>query len=191
MPDINQQMKRHNALVLYFFKKMYVNRWDVLRYVFPTYIDLDDILQACYMGLWDALMTFNKGKGAFSSWVALNIRANVYRLRKYKKAIVPVDQYVKGNVVDYESVAIDTRFADHVDVVSESDSLSVIHDLANSELKERRRLVCLEKLKGLSHDEVAKNLDITRQRVHQIWSEFLVKARAKLEYLEMDVGGAA
>ena len=186
-------MRRHKGLAVYFFKHYYAPRWGTIRAVLPSYVDLDDILQCCYIGLWEAIKTYNFDKGGFTSWVFINIKSQVFRLCSVKETKTLATAFSELDIMDsdgaldsFVNTVIDESIMDNVDVLTnesfKDDLLKYVSSLPN----QRFRQVCLDRIDGCTYGEIACNNGITKQRVQQIWKVFTQGARSHLREMGWD-----
>ena len=196
MSEHDRLMAKHKGLAVFFFNQMYLSRWDSLKHTFPPFVDSDDVLQACYLGLWSAIKTYKPAHGLFSSWVKWRIRSAVGQLRKARQQL-PYTLFSEldaskavynGNVtLTCDDWIGDPKTMDFADSVFDGVSRDILLELAACQPTEKQRQVCEDRINGHTYEEIAMRQGFSKQRGQQIWYVFVKDARQKLKSLEYDV----
>jgi RNA polymerase sigma factor (sigma-70 family) len=185
-PEIaNALMREHRPLVLYFYNKIFANKWERMRGFFPKYVDLDDILQACYIGLWDAISTHNPEKSKLSTWACLYMKRRVFGLRGRKKQLSTVyfselEVSIDGVVRSYEESIKDERAIDPLEELSRAEHSKFL-DAEMKKMPAMREKICRLRLLGYKFKEIAIECGVSRQRTHQIWQQFVKRTKGENE----------
>ena len=190
MTEIDKGMKKHKRLVLFLFNKYYATTWHAKRSSFPRGIDLEDVLQSCYLGLWEALETYNEHKGNFSTWVKFKIMGHVHQLRTNKKRIKEIlfsEYELEDNSNDnekdnfrLEKILVEEKYPNQTDCLVELLKLEFIQEWVENITDMRIRHICKGRLEGKTFGELSSNLGITKQRVQNIYAKFLKTAAVEL-----------
>ena len=189
MVDCESLMRKHKPLAVYFFNKLYLSKWNSIKHMFPEYIDTDDVEQACYVGLWRALETFEGSKGNFSTWVLNHIRSKVnglYRLKRDMSYFTFTDMDAKNPIsseasgVSFESLVDDRSIPDPIDKVYVENVSKFARSLLCLESSKKCRQVCLDRLDGYTFPEISLRSGLTKQRVHQIWGRFVKRVKSRV-----------
>lgn len=145
-------------------------------------VDVDDLMQAAFLGLIDASRTYDASKGeTWSTWALRYIRKEIHALigwrdGKFTKAHsgalsldVPVSEDYEGTMLD----ALEDDTLDPVDAGAILDDDRRIVREAVADLKDDRQREVVERwqLGGETQAAVAESLGVSSERVRQFWKK--------------------
>lgn len=124
-------------------------------------MQLDDLVQEGNIGLIRALRSYDEKRGKFFWYAYVCIRNEI------RSAIDRNSGFPKSNSNK------DLRSYNHV----YHDDLDKIRDEIDK-MSEREQQIITKRLNGFSYTEIASSLDISRQRVEQIWNKIVERLRS-------------
>jgi RNA polymerase sigma factor (sigma-70 family) len=194
MKTINSQSEvdrlvKDNIKLAYYFARKYKGYY--FSAVAPSSYFLDgqgfddDLVSACMLALLNAAKTYDKTKGAFSTWTSWYVFKEMTQLRKNKnkkksipKEIVFAD--LNNPQEDGETINFQDTIPSKENIVEALDEKCKIENLLKIAKERGKNLkyietICNLKVQGKSFREIGSRLGVSYQRVQQIWKQFTLE----------------
>ena len=184
--EINRLLEENKGLIIHFYRKFtnyYIKSWKEICDRTMNYIDLDDIYQACYIGMWFAILTHDETKGKLSTWARVYINRMFHGFLETNKKKLGVFQFSElGTDSETEEMFsfennIEDKNQDVLKDVFMDINGDLIRDYINKLKNEKHKKVILQRLSGMTFNEISKENGITKQRCHQIVEKMKYKLK--------------
>lgn len=163
------ELLKDNRGLVYRFAQRYMN--------IDTVVDLDDLMQAGYMGLIEAERTYDESKGKWSTWAAYYIRKamreavgiNTTRVRAHNHTIsldVPLDAG-EGDITLMD-ILEDESIPEASSGLIEAERAVAVREAVHRLEERKREVVEKHDLEGQSFAEIGRSWGLTRERVRQL-----------------------
>lgn len=172
------ELLKDNRGLVYRFAQRYMN--------IDTVVDLDDLMQAGYMGLIEAERTYDESKSKWSTWAAYYIRKamreavgiNTTRIRAHHHAIsldAPLgDEDDDATLMDKLE---DESIPDASSGLIEAERAAAVREAVSRLEGQKRDVVELHDLEGQSLAQIGRSWDLSRERVRQLREKALLDLR--------------
>ncbi len=139
---------------------------------------IEDMVQLSLLRILDKLDTF-QGRSAFTTWaIAIALRIAMSELRRKHWNNVSLDELQQTN----ELIPQDKASQPSPDEASEiKETREILLETIHSQLNERQRLVLLADLNAMPHDEIAAQLQISRNAVYKLGHDARKALKRELE----------
>ena len=130
--------------------------------------EYEDIKQVALMGLWKAVLTYNKSN-AFSTYAYAVVHNEInYYLRKIRKNsnTISLKQEIK-NGITFEDMLTNSN-NEFESIENRLDVERYIQKIKNSELRENQKIVFELSLRGYKQDKIARTIGISQAQVSRI-----------------------
>jgi RNA polymerase sigma factor for flagellar operon FliA len=174
-------IQKNKGLVEYIAKEHYRKK------NIPNYFEQEDVIGYAYVGLLEALRTFNESKGIkFRTYAKHRIHGAVIDGiwgNSYKRQIVKETDFYE---ISLDDLLIDEEFdvpcdEDKVNKIFEKQIIGIIDDYIKQNLTEKERDVILYIYYcELSQNEICELMDISKGRVSQLHKSAIEKIRKDL-----------
>lgn len=139
---------------------------------------IEDVVQMALIRILDHLGSF-EGRSAFTTWaLAIALRVAYSELRRKHWNNVSLDELRETSGVRLEEA--DTS-ADPIESSAYNSLISLMHQLVSTKVTLRQRDVLLAELSAMPHDEIARQLKITRNAVYKLSHDARKALRRALE----------
>lgn len=184
MENINESIEKWKYLIPITLKKMYGNPYTYAKSKRITY---DDLFQFALTGLWEGIKTWREeNKGKERNWMIRNIKwrvrksvleeqknffyyktyDNKYKDKNYEVPLLSMSQKLESerDIDFYDTVSCDNIFHYQEDDMIETKILAnEEYSTVLSLLNEKEKEVILMRLQGMSYQEIANKLNVTKQ----------------------------
>lgn len=172
------ELFRANKGLLYKFARMYSG-------IDPA-VDIEDLIQAGYMGLMDAEKTYDESKSKWSTWAAFYIRKamreavgiNTTRIRAHHHTVsldAPLgDEDDDATLMDKLE---DESIPDASSGLIEAERAAAVREAVSRLEGQKRDVVELHDLEGQSLAQIGRSWDLSRERVRQLREKALLDLR--------------
>ena len=124
---------------------------------------LEDVTQDSCLIILKKLGTF-QGRSKFSSWaLSIAIRVALSEFRKKQWNNVSLDE-LKERGASFESPSLDDPYQKTVLL----GAVDTLHDLIKHKLSDRQKSVLTAELNGMPQDEIARQLETTRNSIYKV-----------------------
>jgi len=177
MVNITEVCSAHKGLV-YHIAKQYIRVC-----TFDRAVDIEDLAQAGYMGLIQAVQTYDESKGAFSTWAGIYIKMEIRKVlglsRRDQRAdhgAASLDEMLPGAE---DITLLDTLEAPE-DIVGEYDQdefVQGIRGIVDTLAEPERELVQLHDLQGVGLSAAGRTCGLTPSAANHIHSKAMRNLR--------------
>ncbi len=152
---------------------------DVRPFLQQFNITMDDLIQIAYMAILKASDTFKEGKAGFTTWIALPIRGALHTFTRDNKAEKRVAELVSINAPVHEELTLGDMLPSQISVEKQVIRKIRVEELLNKVDEQRREVVWLY-MQGFTFGEIAKQMNISRQRVNFLYHQSIERIKEQI-----------
>lgn len=139
---------------------------------------LEDVVQSAMVRILDHLDRF-EGRSAFTTWaIAITLRVAFTELRRKHWNNVSLDELREKGTLGRDEV---DRGPDPHESAARHSLITLLYQLIHSKLTPRQRDMLLAELNGMPHDEIARQMRLTRNAVYKLGHDARRALRRSLE----------
>jgi RNA polymerase sigma-70 factor, ECF subfamily len=139
---------------------------------------IEDVVQIALMRIVDNLGTF-AGRSAFTTWaLAIALRVGFSELRRKHWNNVSLEELREKGGDLVEEIA---TMPDPIDIMDRDSLVALMHKLIGTKLTQRQRDVVLAELSAVPQDEIARQMNMTRNAVYKLSHDARKALRRALE----------
>lgn len=173
-----EELKNKNEDALYYVIDNYswIIKTIVSKHLFKIQDYEEECINDCLLGIWNNIDLYNEDKSSFKNWVG--------GIAKYKSI-----DYIRKYLKDSENENIDDLFIsnrkDNLDILLELEGEEEIKKSLNMLSKRDKKIFEDLYIKGLSIEEVSKNMQIEKSNLYNILSRGKKKLKNNLNREEL------
>ena len=152
---------------------------DVRPFMQQFNVTMDDLIQIAYMAILKAAETFKEGKAGFTTWLALPIKGALYTFTRDNKAEKRVVELVSINAPVHEELTLGDMLPSRISVEKQVIRKIRVEELLNNVDEQRREVVWLY-MQGYTFGEIAKQMNVTRQRVNFLYHQSIERIKEQI-----------